>query len=282
MAGSTLTFHQYFNNTTRVQAFLIHLGVSLAIFFILATILIFFWYPGPFFSLEGGWKGIRIVAFVDIVLGPALTLLVFKPGKPGLKFDMTLIIAAQVAALTWGVWTVSQARPALIVFADDAFYSITASKLKNTQIPSSKYDAFVSFTPTWVYADLPEDVIERANIITNTIKEGRELPLLFELYTLLKPNLEKVMPKQLPITYYVKFLDESTQNKFQAYMASLDKPIETLAFFPLLTSYGRGIVILEQKTSQVAGFLDIPYDPALGDKSRRMAAQEKRAANDSP
>ena len=57
---------------------------------------------------------------------------------------MTLIIAAQVAALTWGVWTVSQARPALIVFADDTFYSITASKLINAKMPPRKYDEFVS------------------------------------------------------------------------------------------------------------------------------------------
>ncbi|MCG6936115.1 MAG: hypothetical protein LJE73_09510, partial [Proteobacteria bacterium] len=70
---------------SRWRAFLIHLGISLVIFLILAYIILIKWYPVPFFYTDGGWQGVRIVAAVDLVLGPLLTLLVYKHGKPGLK-----------------------------------------------------------------------------------------------------------------------------------------------------------------------------------------------------
>ena len=70
---------------TRIGAFLIHLGVSFAIFLALASLVVFVWYPDFFFSTDGGWQGMRIIIAVDLVLGPTLTLIVFKPGMPGLK-----------------------------------------------------------------------------------------------------------------------------------------------------------------------------------------------------
>ena len=41
------------------------------------------------------------IFLVDVVLGPGLTLMVFKPGKPGLKFDMAAIVVLQMVALSW-------------------------------------------------------------------------------------------------------------------------------------------------------------------------------------
>ena len=41
---------------------------------------------------------------MDVVLGPLLTLLtliVFKPGKPSLKFDMSCIVVAQLTVLLY-------------------------------------------------------------------------------------------------------------------------------------------------------------------------------------
>ena len=84
----------------RINAFLIHLTISFIIFLVLAYLIVLHWYPLPYFHTDGGWRGIRIIAGVDLVLGPLLTLIVFKPGKPGLKFDLTLIGLAQAVALT--------------------------------------------------------------------------------------------------------------------------------------------------------------------------------------
>ncbi|MEJ2399037.1 MAG: hypothetical protein P8Z67_12590, partial [Gammaproteobacteria bacterium] len=96
---------------TKLKAFASHLGISFLIFLIILYFIIFKWYPFPFFSTDGGWQGIRIIIGVDLVLGPLLTLIVFKPGKPGLKFDLSVIAIMQAGALAWGIWTVHHQRP---------------------------------------------------------------------------------------------------------------------------------------------------------------------------
>ena len=102
-----------------------HLGISLVIFVPLSYLIVFEWYPDFFFATDGGWQGIRIVALVDLVLGPTLTLVVFKAGKPGLKFDLTLIGIFQAICLVIGVYIVYAERPIAMVYADGYFHSVT-------------------------------------------------------------------------------------------------------------------------------------------------------------
>jgi hypothetical protein len=110
-----------FTDITRKQAFLTHLLISLAIFFVLSYLIIFQWYPSYYFHIDGGYRGLATIFFVDVVLGPGLTLLVFKPGKPGLKFDMSAIVILQIIALSWGVKSVYTERSILTVFYDGKF-----------------------------------------------------------------------------------------------------------------------------------------------------------------
>jgi hypothetical protein len=64
----------------RNTAFAIPLAISLVIFAILTAIGVFVWAPDFFFTTDGGWQGIRILGAVDLVLGPLLTLIVYKHG----------------------------------------------------------------------------------------------------------------------------------------------------------------------------------------------------------
>ena len=95
---------------SRWHAFLIHLGISLSIFGVLAYLVAKVWYPGFFFQTDGGWQGLRLLLGVDLVLGPLLTLVVFRAGKPGLRFDLTVIGILQSACLVAGVWIVHGER----------------------------------------------------------------------------------------------------------------------------------------------------------------------------
>jgi hypothetical protein len=110
-----------FADVTRKQAFLTHLTISMVIFFVLLYLIVYEWYPSYYFHIDGGYRGIATIFFVDVVLGPVLTLIVFKPGKPGLKLDMTVIILLQAIALSWGIKSVYMERPMLTVFYDGKF-----------------------------------------------------------------------------------------------------------------------------------------------------------------
>ena len=96
------------------QAFFIHFGISLIIFIALAAIMRLVWYPGDLFTMDGGVQGLKIIAPIDLVLGPALTLGFYRPWKKSLKFDMAAIACVQIAALGYGVYATYQQRPAAI------------------------------------------------------------------------------------------------------------------------------------------------------------------------
>lgn len=105
-----------FSDVTRRQAFLTHLAVSTFVFVVISWLIAYRWYPDFYFELDGGNRGIVTIFFVDVVLGPGLTLLVFKPGKKSLKFDMTVILLLQLSALVWGIHSVYTERPGSTVF----------------------------------------------------------------------------------------------------------------------------------------------------------------------
>ena len=60
---------------TRLRAFAVHLTASILILLLFLMIMLLVWYPAPYFKINGGWKVLRILAGVDVVLGPLLTLL---------------------------------------------------------------------------------------------------------------------------------------------------------------------------------------------------------------
>lgn len=105
--------------------FFAHLGLSLILFSLITGIMLWRWYPGDLFSAAGGWQGLKIIAGVDLVLGPLLTLLFYRPNKPKVWLDMSFIASLQIAALVWGIYAVYQKHPATLVIAQNKLYAVS-------------------------------------------------------------------------------------------------------------------------------------------------------------
>lgn len=157
---------------TRLHAFAIHLGISLAIFLVLLAVLVFDWYRFPLFSIEGGWKAVQIIAGCDIVLGPLLTLIVYKPGKPRLKLDLSIIAAIQFAALVAGMTITYLQRPALMVFAEERFHSLTRDYVGMAGINADQLDAFRNTPYPLAIVRLPDSEEERNKIRWSSLGRG--------------------------------------------------------------------------------------------------------------
>ena len=111
---------------SRPRAFALHLALSLLAFSTLVLAMLLWWFPGELFFLDGGWQGLKLVAMVDLVLGPLLTLLLYKPGKPKLALDLSMIALIQVAALGYGFVTTHEQRTVALVYADGVFNTLSA------------------------------------------------------------------------------------------------------------------------------------------------------------
>jgi hypothetical protein len=90
----------------------LHLALSALIALTVVLLLLAVWYPQPYFQAMGGEKLLRLLIGVDVVLGPLITLIIFDPRKPALKWDLAAIAALQVTALAYGGVVMFQARRA--------------------------------------------------------------------------------------------------------------------------------------------------------------------------
>ena len=116
----------------RALAAFAHLGLSLAVSALAAALVFFVWYPYPYREISGGRELFFLVVAVDVVLGPLLTFAIFNRAKPwkSLQRDLAVIVALQLAALLYGLWTVAVARPVHLVFEYDRFRPVHAIEME--------------------------------------------------------------------------------------------------------------------------------------------------------
>jgi hypothetical protein len=103
----------------------------------LAAVLVFFvWYPWPFYEIVAGRELFWLVIGVDVVCGPLLTLVLWNPAKSAreLALDMSMIGLIQIAALAYGMSTVTDTRPVRLVFEVDRIRLVSASEVEPNRL----------------------------------------------------------------------------------------------------------------------------------------------------
>lgn len=174
--------------TSKLQAFSFHLVISFLFLLALYILIRIVWFPGPLIDI-GGLRGIKIIIGVDLVIGPILTLVVFKYGKPGLKLDLTIIGALQLACLAYGLLVVNYERPVAQILADDGVHLLTYADTKQHEFDLERFD---TKGPKLLMLDLPEDPASWEQVkITTEFLDG--IPFLYrsDLYL----DLLKVSPQ---------------------------------------------------------------------------------------
>jgi hypothetical protein len=116
---------------SRLRPALFHLLGSTLVAGLGTFALVRLWYPPPFASLAGGLELLVMIVAIDVLLGPVLTLVVASPGKlvRVLARDLAVILAVQLAALGYGLYTVAIARPIGLVFEVDQMRVVSAAEI---------------------------------------------------------------------------------------------------------------------------------------------------------
>ena len=186
---------------SRWRAAGMHLLISAGIAAGVLALMLAVWYPPPLFTAMGGIGLTLILVGVDVVLGPTLTLVVFRSGKPGLKLDLALIGAFQLAALLYGCYVVSLARPAFIVFVKDQFQVATVAELEPGALAEARYPEFrrPSWTgPVLVYGEWPRDHAEQQRMLAANLR-GVDLQHLPRFYAPYEKGKADILGRALPL-----------------------------------------------------------------------------------
>ena len=142
---------------TKMKATAVHLSISIVVFTYLAYQIYYNWYPEPYFSIDGGWEGIRLIGAVDLVLGPLLTFLIFDLSKSrrAILFDLLIILVFQLAALAYGIYTTYTQRPVATVVIADFVVSATMEHYGDSLAAASDLYRYSDERPPIIYSDFP-------------------------------------------------------------------------------------------------------------------------------
>lgn len=167
---------------SKLRASALHLLLSALVLATAIGLMLYFWYPSPYYRVEGLGKVLQVLIGVDLVLGPLLTFIVFRRGKPTLKFDLAVIAMVQLGALGYGVYTAYVNRPVFAVFAVDRFTTVARPEVDLAALTIDEIRPRPWRGPQLVSAQLPDDRAERQKILFSSVGGGRDIEQLPEYF----------------------------------------------------------------------------------------------------
>ncbi len=244
---------------SKLKAAGIHLGISGVIFCVLAYFIIFEWYPFPYFTADGGWQGIRIVALIDLVLGPLMTLIIFNHHKSRreIRFDLGTIALVQASVLAWGVYTVHDERPGAVIHWDGEFYTMPSKSFNELGISLHELSRFSDERPPLIHAYRPTDVEALEEILRLSTEENLAPIEQFQLYRSFKESRDDVFITQLDIDGIVSHNAEM-KKELDDFLAKSSSKKEDYIYMPLNARY-HNVILIFSKEGDVKGTLNAPY-----------------------
>lgn len=236
-----------------LKPFLIHLAVSTSVALACYWLIFQQWYPEPFQATERVLPIFLILLGVDVVVGPLLTLLIYRPGKKDLVFDMAVIVILQVTALAFGVWKLSQARPAWLVFSVDRFELVRRVDIDERRIfdaaPEFRRPAF--FGPRWAAADAPQNPHDRQALLFESVSGGSDMANRPELFASLAERQSVIKQAILPLGQLERFNDPE-----QVRRILLQYP-EANGWIPMVTTHDTLAVLMNLGSAEIIAVVQL-------------------------
>ncbi len=245
---------------SKKKAFLIHLAASLFVFSIILMLIIYVWYPAPYFDTDYRMQWIMMIAFVDIVLGPGLTLLIYRVDKPNLRFDMSAIVILQLTALGWGVGTAWSAHPLTNVFFDGQIYCLDKKQVETAGVDKSLVTAGMS-DRVMLVLPYPDTSEKKTEYLASLVK-GQ--PIVFALGHLFEAadteviaNLDELQANIIPL-----IMDKpSNIEQWKIFMSDHDAVNKDWRYYQFHCFKKFQIAVLDRKNNKIEGIMKLELPP---------------------
>lgn len=241
---------------SRFKAFLIHLGISACIGAVVLLTILWLWYPPPLFDADGGSTLTLLLIGVDLALGPLLTLIVFRSGKPSLRFDVSVIALLQASALAYGVWISAQSRPAYVVLLPNRARIVHANEI--FEPPAEGQFAKTPWLgPAVVVATPPDDAGARNDLLWAVVSGAPDIDYRPRHYRSIA-DVTDLTTYGRPYTAAVASSPDQ-DDVMQGWRMRNSPPLpEAARVLPLLTRGRELSLIIDPVRHQVIGFVDPP------------------------
>jgi hypothetical protein len=248
----------------RFKAFGWHLLASgLALTLLLGT-LYAGWYRWPGWYLADAAQVVLVLAGVDLVVGPLLTLVIASAKKPRRELvrDVSIIAAVQLCALAYGSVSLWNGRPLFYAFSENVLqivqaYDIEPKELELARQLKAPILPHWYSLPRWIWAPLPTDPTEHDKIMGSAVSGGFDvigMPRYYRPWEDGVPQLRGQLKKVDDVAYFVGKQKTALKQRLQAAGFAPDQPNA----IPLT---GRGkplLAVFDLKTLKLAAIFRLP------------------------
>lgn len=243
------------------RAALFHFLASIFVAAFAAVLVFLVWYPHPYGLLSGGLSLFLILVSVDVICGPILTLVLFNPRKPRreLLMDMSLVVFIQLAALTYGIHIVHQARPLFLVHEVDRFRVITSGDYGDADVRQAIDQLDAPLRPHWLKGPVtvgirePKDAQERQDVMLESTFGGRDYSQRPNFYVSYDTAYQaKALARAKPLKAFIAHY-QTTQGDAKYLLSKHGLTLDEALFLPVL--HKQEWVAVLDKSAHVLGFL---------------------------
>ncbi len=242
---------------SRAQAALFHLGISALVAAAIFALMLFVWYPSPYFAVAGGATLLTLLIGVDVVLGPLLTFVVFDPAKKSLVYDLAAIVMLQIAALVYGVHVMAAARPAFVVYLRGGFDVVSANDVVTEGMAQAQLPEFQSVPltgPRLAAARVPVDPGVQLKISMESMTGGPDLTAYPRYYIPYATASREAAARGKPLAKLAQAGPDNAAAVAKL-VASSGKSMDDLVYLPLHARAAPMSIVLDKVKGDVVGVI---------------------------
>lgn len=226
----------------KTKAVILHFLFSLTIVSCVLAVIFLVWYPPPMFRINGAESVLKTLIGVDLVLGPALTAYLYRPGKKGLWIDMWFIAVVQLSALIYGVSVIYQERPQFMIFSQDRFVILAGKDVRDNDEPRAVCQP-VEVLPCVAVAVVDEAPEARAKLLEQTLEMGVELEQLPQYWQPLREHRDRVLEDAHPLQDLIDY-DSNLRNEVEALERRHGRALSAMVFVPVINKNLQGFSLI--------------------------------------
>ncbi|MCW8196550.1 hypothetical protein F6455_17285 [Proteobacteria bacterium 005FR1] len=238
----------------KLRATLFHALVTCVSACIAAFLIFYLWYPEDYAQMVGGLNLFLLVCGVELVLGPAVSFIIYNPRKSHreLLLDYSLVGLIQLAALAFGIHSTYIARPVFTVFVKDRFEIVTQADIQEdlSSVPSTLMPLSWS-GPELISVEFPKDSRQSSEILFSALA-GKDIHLMPRYYRPFSPG-EAVEESGSIGELAARVGDPEMRSQLEAFAS------KEFGWLPVMARSGVWTAVLDKQTGQVLDYL--PYDP---------------------
>ena len=256
---------------TRYTATAIHFSISLVVAVVVMAVMFLVWYPGGYFALMGGGVLLVLIVGVDVCLGPLITSIIYKPGKKGLRFDLTVIGILQFGALMYGVHTLYVARPVFTVFVENSHFRVApANGIREQQFALAAREEWKQASlsgPVLIASETPSDPQEKSDLVFSSAfgEDIHQIPKYFRTYDEKRSEIVKAAKPLVALLEY----DPENRPAVARFVQKKSGKLDDYSYLPIRADKDFMVAVLDRRTGTFLDIIDAkPRPPVFGDSSK--------------